>query len=423
MEPAANHAAAPGQASQRGRAWAILAVCMWGYLFSAFYRVSVAVISPQLASELELSAGQLSDVSAAFFYGMAMSQIPLGLAVDRWGTRKMMGCLTGLAICGTLVFALATSAAGLVLGRVLMGLGMSCNLMGTMLLIGAWFPVSRFATLSGAIIAMGAIGNLSAATPLVLLSQAVGWRGAFALVAGFNALQGLALWLVVRDHPPGAAATAAQILNPFQGWGELLKQPFFWVISLASCFRYGCFNVLQALWAGPFVIYGLGFSVVQAGNALLFMGVGYMVGLPLCGRLSDRILATRKWVALPGLWVSALLTLGLGWLEGAPIWVLYLLFMALGAASAPGQIMYPHIKELLPQKQAARALTGINFYTMLGAAGVMQAAGLLVQGEPATMSGTAGYWPLWIALALALGAAGLAYLFIPDSQAIKKSRA
>ena len=78
------------RAGDRGRAWAIYFVCICCYMLSMFYRVSVTVISPQLSADLGLDAARLSDLSAAFFYAFAAAQIPLGLMLDRWGTRRVM---------------------------------------------------------------------------------------------------------------------------------------------------------------------------------------------------------------------------------------------------------------------------------------------------------------------------------------------
>ncbi|MCB2228839.1 MAG: MFS transporter [Desulfarculaceae bacterium] len=423
MEPAATTTRSPGTPRHHRRSWAILVVCLWGFLFSTFLRVSVTVISPELTRDLDISLSQLSDASAAFFYAFAVAQIPLGMVLDRWGSRRVMTVLAASAVAGSLVFAFAGGIASLTLARVLMGAGVSCNMIGTMVLVGSWFPANRFATITGVIVGAGMAGQLLAATPLVLLSQAVGWRGSFVVVAALNALQGFCLWLVVRDYPPGAERPAApQSRNPFQGWGGLLKRPFYWVISFATFFRYGCILTLQGLWAGPYLIYGLKMTPVEAGNALLFITIGYMVGLPLLGRISDSVVASRKWVIAPSLFASALLTLTLGLMYGAPWWLVDLLFLGMGVATSAGQIMYPHIKELLPDHLAARALTGINLYTMLGAAGVMQMAGFLVEGEPTTMQGVAGYWPVWGFMAVALGAAGAAYLFIPDSKLIPEKK-
>ena len=56
---------------------------------------------------------------------------------------------------------------------------MSCNLMGALSLIAAWFPVNRFAYLSGVLVALGVLGNMAAATPLVFLARSLGWRRVF----------------------------------------------------------------------------------------------------------------------------------------------------------------------------------------------------------------------------------------------------
>ncbi len=414
-----NHLRSIAQAGGGGRAWAIYGACITGYMLSMFYRVSVTVISPQLAADLGLSPTELSDLSAAFFYVFAAAQIPLGLFLDRWGTRLTITVLNAVGVLGALTFALAPGGGMATVGRMFLGLGMCCNMIGPMLLVGVWFSPRRFATLTGALVGASAAGQLLAATPLVYMTQAMGWRGAFLLVAGLNLLQAAIFWWVVRDTPPGMEMPRGAKENPFKGLGQLFLHPYYWVISLGTFFRYGCLMALQGLWAGPYLMKGLGLDQVQAGNILLFVPIGYMIGLPLWGRVSDEVLGSRKWVAMPALFVSALLTLSLGLMQGMPEWVLCLLFAGLGLMSAPGQVMYPHIKELLPDHLAARALTGINLYTMLGAAALMQTAGFLVGGDPSSLGGIDGYWPVWLFMAAGLSFSGLLYALIPDSKVVR----
>ena len=149
-----------------------------------FYRVSTAVISPALVNDLGLSSGQLSDLSAVFFYAFAVSQIPIGVALDRVGSRITMAFLACAAVSGTLIFAMGQTFAHLLIGRILLGIGMSGNLMVLLALLAAWFPVNRFAFLSGVAVSIGAMGNLLAATPLALLSLWIGWRGSFLAFRG-----------------------------------------------------------------------------------------------------------------------------------------------------------------------------------------------------------------------------------------------
>ena len=158
---------APGSS----RRWAIFAIGSLNFVLSMFYRVSTAVISPALVNDLGLSSGQLSDLSAVFFYAFAASQIPIGVALDRVGSRITMAILACAAVSGTLIFALGQTFPHLLIGRILLGIGMGGNLMVLLALLAAWFPVNRFAFLSGVAVSIGAMGNLLAATPLALLES------------------------------------------------------------------------------------------------------------------------------------------------------------------------------------------------------------------------------------------------------------
>ncbi len=102
------------------------------------------------------------------------------------------------------------------------------------------------------------------------------------------------------------------------------------------------------------------------------------------------------------------------------VWI-YLWSLAMGLVSGPGQIMYPHIKELVPSEAMATAMTGINLFTMLGAAFLMQAMGLLVEAGPRGLSHPEAFRPAWYLCVAGLSLSGVIYMFIPDSQVLKRS--
>ena len=166
-----------------------------------FYRLSVTVISPDLARDLNLNAVPLGSLSAAFFYAFAVMQLPLGLALDSIGTRAVMTVLSAVGILGAVTFALAQTAGQAFWARILLGIGMSGNLMGLLVLMAAWFPADRFATLLGLFVGIGSLGGLLAASPLALLTGQLGWRGSFLAIALVNAVQTLVFFLVVRNRP------------------------------------------------------------------------------------------------------------------------------------------------------------------------------------------------------------------------------
>ena len=190
---------------QFSRRWMIFLVTAALFVLSQFYRVTIAVITPQLMADLSLNAHDLSIMSAAFFYAFAVMQIPIAIYLDRIGARKTMISLNLIGIGGALLFATADSPRLLIGARILLGIGMASNLMGTFKLISLWFAPGRFATLTTIIFSAGTAGNILATTPLVLLGQAIGWRLSFAGVAGLNLLLIIVFCLVASDTPISAA--------------------------------------------------------------------------------------------------------------------------------------------------------------------------------------------------------------------------
>lgn len=399
------------------RRWAIFVVGSLNFLFSMFYRVSTAVISPALVSDLGLSGGQLSDLSAVFFYAFAVSQIPIGVALDRVGPRITMAFLACAAVSGTVIFAVGQTFLHLLIGRILLGIGMSGNLMVLLALLAAWFPVNRFAFLSGVAVAIGALGNLLAATPLALMSLWIGWRGSFLVFAAINTVIVGILLLVMRNYPSGSATISWKSPSLSSGLAHLLRTYSYWAISLASFVRYGYIAALQGLWAAPFLVYGLGLGELDSSNVLLSMAVGYMLGLPLSGSLSDSVLRSRKQVILGSLALFFFLTVSVLWLTpSTSLRYIMFIFFWLGFAAAPGQIMYAHIKELLPPSMIAQAITAVNLFTVLGAGIITHLLGLWIGDDPAALVGPAGFRPLWYLGAAALGIVCLLYIFVPDSK-------
>ncbi len=402
-------------ASSSPKGWLVLGLCSLLFISSQFHRVSNAIIAVELRQELNISAETLGLLSACFFYAFAVMQVPLALFLDRLGGRLCMGALSLLGAAGGVIFCTAQEMGGALLGRILLGIGMAGNLMGSLKLISNWFPPQQFATLSGLLLALGTLGNMLAATPLALMVGKLGWRwsiGLSALGTGFLALLFL---LLVRERPSDVESqgSLSAVPSTLGQLGHLLRMREYWLISIATFFRYGTFVAIQGLWAGPYLIQVLGLGPVRSGNILVILNLGLVLGSPLGGVLSDRWVRSRKRVVIMGLGVMAVaeLALALGWCGDHPVW-LALLFVALGLSSAFGQVMYAHIKDLVPAPMTGMALTGINLFTMLGAASFLQGLGWVVDqwiqgGGSLREAYTAAFLSAFGGIALAL----LLYIF------------
>ncbi|HLC25806.1 MAG TPA: MFS transporter [bacterium] len=406
-----------------GYRWLIYAVLSSLYVFSMFHRVSVAIITPDLVKELTLDPEQLGLLGATFFYAFALTQIPLGLLLDRYGPRLMVTVLALTGSAGTLAFASATDVLSASWSRALIGVGMAAVLMGTLKVFTAWFSPREFATLTGAFIAIGAMGVLLATTPLSLLVAAVGWREAFRYVALGTVLIAVLVAIVVRNHPPGTGNPAVIFSHakpsPWKAWKQVYSSPQFWLIALSSGLRYGVFIAIQGLWLAPYLIEVLKIDRHRTSLLLLSLSIGYIVSCPLSGVLSDRVFRSRKKIIIPSL-ILAVLTL-LPLVLGSVDWPLpayaAILFLY-GLTAGSGSLMLAHSKELFPLPIAATVMTSVNFFSFIGVASIEHGLGSIIRSKTTS---SAMFTPeaFHVAFLICIGATLLsliAYLFTRDTQ-------
>jgi sugar phosphate permease len=367
------------------KAWAVFFLASANFFLSQFYRSTNAVIAPQLISDLSLNTEDLGLLSAAFFYAFGFAQIPITVFLDRIGARRMMTGFSVAGILGAFVFSWADSLAMGILGRALLGIGMACNLMGTLKLLTLWFDPLRFATLSGIVFAIGTLGNMAATSPFVVLVDWMGWREAFRVIAGLTLLLVLLFYALVRDRPEvsapkGSATHSPQSpSHPLADLRLLLKNKDYWIISYGTFVRYGIFAAFQTLWAGPFLMEGIGLSAITAGHLIFLLNVGLILSGPLWGAVSDRVFKTRKWLVCWDLGILSLLLVFIAFTGPCTgLMLLLALFFSFGLFQ-PGTLMYVQMKEIMPLRMAGTAMTGVNFFTMVGAAFFLQALGGLMQ--------------------------------------------
>jgi len=374
-----------GRGSPPLRRWVVFCLCAVLFICSQFYRVSNAIIAPQLQRDLGLSPESLGLLTALFFYTFALVQLPLGPCLDRIGARRSMAALTIVGSVGAWIFASAS-----------------------MKLFTTWFSPREFATLSGLIIALGTVGNMVAATPLALLVEAFGWRWSFATIGGFTALLAILFYALVREGPYGVRRQEEMAPSIGEMARTLLGRREYWIISLSTFLRYGIFVAIQGLWVGPYLMEVVGLSAVQAGNLLLILNVGLIIGSPLSGWISDRVLSSRKKVVMAGLvgMALSLLVLAMGWASGNTPLLAGVLF-TFGLSSGAGIVMYAHIKELMPGAMTGVALTGVNLFTMLGGGFFLHLMGWALE----RLSGGGPVGPEAYRAAFLIGVAGLVVAF------------
>ncbi len=405
--------------------WKIFAVLAMMYVLAYFYRVSMAVVAKDLSGELGLDAALLGTLSSVFFYVYAFAQIPLGPLIDRLGGRRIIIASGLLTVAGTFLFALSPAYPAVLAGRVLIGLGTASVLMASLKIYGNWFSPHEFATISGFMVAIGNLGNLSATAPLAHAVSRFGWRHPFLGVGTLQAVAVALVCLLVSDAPhAGEEPPKEPLYEPapshgiIEGWRIVFSYPSFWLLALLAFFWYGNYMVLQGLWGGPYLMDALGLSRAEAGNVLLFTSLGFIAGCLVVGRVSDRVLKSRKWTLLGGqALLLCLMTMMLGPAEALSRPLLACAFFAIGVAVSSGVTIYPMIREMFPSGMSATAMTALNFVVVIGAAAIQQVMGLSVSRFPRSNGNypPAAYHQAFLIPIAGLACAVILFFFVRDT--------
>ena len=330
------------------------------YILSQFLRNSVGVIAPDLALELSLSASQIGILASAFFFAFASAQIPLGVALDRYGPKICMLVCGAIAIGGAVLFATATTPTGLIVARVLMGLGSSSYLMAPLALYARRFSAERFATLVGIQIGIGTLGSLLATAPLAFAASLIGWRGTFLVVAGFILLAGIAIAAVVpRDEATRSDTRRETARESLAGLLEAVRTPSFGGLFLMQLMAHSSFVLVAGLWGGPYLAHIYGYDLTGRGNMLFLCVIAQIFGTFLLGP-ADRLCRSYKIPATAGAILSAVSFAVVAVVGVLPPWALVAWFCAIGFFTGYAVILIAHGKSLFPPHLVGRGMTLLN---------------------------------------------------------------
>ncbi len=393
------------------RRLAVFVLFTAAYFMSYFFRSANAVIAPDLAREMGLSAANLGLMTSLFFAAFAAVQLPIGIGLDRWGPRWVTPAFLAIGVVGSLIFAVAPSFTVLAIGRALIGVGMAGVLMGAMKSFSQWFPAERFATTSGLLVGIGSLGALIAATPLAWINSLLGWRSVFVMGAGLTALVALAIVLWARNTPPGVpwpggAAQQGSLRTVF-------RDARFWRIAPLVFFLSGILQGFQGLWAGPYLFDVYHLSKIEAGNILLLLSIGATIGYTTSGWLADRFGITRVILGVSLLFILS--QYGLALHPALPLVNgLYVLFGLTGGFNV---MLTAQTRQIFPLHITGKAVTAANLFAIGGVFVLQWLMGVIVNLFPADAGGH--YPPQAHSAALLFTATGtlLAFLwYLPMAQ-------
>ena len=374
----------PQTRSTHRQRWTLFFVLALMYILVYFYRVSLAVVAGDISRELALTPQQLGFLAGILFYVYALAQIPLGPMIDRLGGRLVISLCGVLTSIGGILFSQAGTLATAVTARALIGAGTASVLMATLTIFSHWFGRQEFGRVSGFMVAVGNLGNLSATAPLALAVGAIGWRSSFLAIGIVQVLVTVLAYVMVRDRPPMPATDhdahgGAHPPGMLEAWGAIFGSRDFLLLGMIAFAWYGNYLALQALWGGPYLMEVLHLSRAATGRMLMCTSLGFIGGGMVIDTVARRVLRSYKKTLLAGqVLLLCLMCLFLGPAEALPHALLGFLFFVIGLAVASGVMIYPIVRLMFPVAIVGTGLTSLNFFVLMGAASAQQVMGLII---------------------------------------------
>jgi MFS family permease len=344
------------------------------YTISALVRAIIATLSPVLSQEFSLQSRDLGLLAGGYFLGFAATQLPLGTWLDRHGPKRVIMCFLAVAVGGCLAFSVATSFTGLLLGRVLIGMGVSACLMAPLSGFRRWLDAPSLLRANSWMLMSGSLGMLASTLPVQWLLPLVGWRALFWALA---ALVVMAIAVIALVVPVWTKDSAAKTDTP-DGYAEVWKNRYFQKMSPLAFFNYGGLVAVQTLWAGPWMVKVAGYTPLEAAAGLFYLNAMMLLTFWGWGLVNPR-LARAGWhtdrLITCGVPVSLLALAANIWGGASTGWLGWTIFCM---ASTVISLSQPAVGMAFKPALAGRALSAFNLVIFSGVFTVQWGIGLLV---------------------------------------------
>lgn len=365
-------------------------------------RGMVATIGPLLAIEFGLSASELGLLAACFFAAYAAAQLPIGIALDLYGPRRVQSALAILSALGFLLSAAAPDVVTLALARIVCGFGLAAGLMAMLKANSQWYPKERVAAVTGAGLFLAGMGGMAATVPVQSAIPILGWRGIFVVLAVLSVAAAAWIRASVPDRPAATMPQRRSMASEIAEFGRIFRdRPFLRflpAIMVLSALNF----TFQGLWAGPWLRDVGGLDDGPRAVGLLIYALGMVTGSLVTGQAASFAQARGfspmlvPYLGIAGVLAAqaALIVAPAGFWSVAAIWFLFSFCGSVGVAG------YAAVGQGFPPELQGRVATAINF-SMLVLVFILQTGiGAILDLWPRTAAG--GWDPAGYAVALSV---------------------
>jgi sugar phosphate permease len=399
--------------------WTIWALAALFVVFNYVQQVVPNIIAADLSQAFGATTSTLGNIAACYFYAYAVLQIPVGLIVDRYGTRWPLAIAHLVAALGTLAFAQAHGSGSAQLARLFMGASAAFSFIGCLKLAAAWFPPSKFSTLAGMTNTAGMLGA-AAGAPVAVLVKAIGWRESVALMGGIELLLAILVLAIVRDRPafpggtgdppvpsgvpPDRTATTPRSLRgepsatpslsvpvggsstvtggspapPIaQGVSAVLVHPQVWINAIYATSISLVFVAFGGLWGANYIEKVYNLNTVAAAGAGSYLFVGGIAGSLFFGWYSDFLRKRKPPMVMAGFGALATMA-GLLYVPGLPLLGFKAGLFLVGFFSSANIVSYAVARDLYP-RTAGFSIGFLSTCYFAGSAASQPLVGMLLE--------------------------------------------
>lgn len=347
-----------------------VALVVWGtgllaYVVAVTGRTSFGVAGLPAAERFGISASVLSLFVVIQLAVYAAAQVPVGMVLDRVGTRRVVAGGALVLAAGQLMLAVAESLPLALAARVLVGLGDATAFVSVLRLVPAWFPARRVPVLTQLTGIVGQTGQVISAVPFLAALGAFGWTPAFLSLAAAGVLVAVVVVLGVRDSPTGQAPADPSAGPEGSAGAPPLRaafgEPGAWLGFFTHFLGLFPVNTFLLLWGVPYMTEGLGHSAATASAVLTATALAGLVVGPLMGELVARHPLRRSWLVLGNavvvlvVWASLLLPS-----TPRPVWQLLVLAVTLAGSAAASNVGFDFARTFVPPARLGTATGMVN---------------------------------------------------------------
>jgi MFS family permease len=323
------------------RSWIVYGVGVFAYLVAVMQRTTIGVAGVSATDRFHVTASVLSTLAVVQLIVYAGMQIPVGVLIDRVGSRALMLVGTGMMVAGQIAVAFAPAIGVAILGRILVGGGDAMVFTTVIRLTSSWFRGRIVPQLSQWIGNVGQLGQVLSAVPFALLLHASGWTVAFLSAASLSVVALIGIVAAVADRPVGASEGPRPA-----SWGDSLRQLRVSLARPGTQLGFWSHYVTQSsgtvfslLWGIPFLVFALGIPAAEASALLIVIVAAGLVSGPILGLLTARFPLRRSNLVLGIVTMLAIAwTAVLLWPGVPPLWLVVVLLVCIGIGG-PGSLI------------------------------------------------------------------------------------